>query len=174
MPTTHEKIGAQSVGSAADGPVGDKGSRRLRWLVPVVVAAILAVGAGVVVVSRLAEDGEARAAADQVMEAWATGDQATVASAYAEGVRMVIDSETLAENREQMVDHITFVIGWGNTYRRVGPVSEYVTTDGDLYVSFMIEGKAGTEDAEGVPIVGFLRVRDGQVIRHVFMHADDY
>ena len=174
MPTTREETAGRSGGDAAR-RVSLRRSALARWLVPVVVAAIIALVAGAVMaVSLLAGNGEAQAAADQVMEAWATGDQTAIDAIYAEDVRMVIDNETLAENRTQITDHITFVIELGNTYRRVGPVSEYVTTDGDLYVSLMIEGTAGTGHPEGVPIVGFLRVRDGQVIRHVFMHADAY
>jgi hypothetical protein len=87
--------------------------------------------------------------------------------------RAFIDTQIVAENREQLSAEIKGAVAYGNTYERVGPVSEYVANDGDLYVSYMLE-VAGTGHPEGVPVVGFLRVRDGQVIRHVFMDAEHY
>ena len=130
MQATPEQARAQYVVSSADRPANDKEPQRPRWLVPLVVSAIVAFVAGAVLAASLvAGDREARAVADRVMEAWSTGDQATIDATYAEDVRMVIDNVTLAENREQITDHIAFVIELGNTYRRVGPISEYEGAD---------------------------------------------
>lgn len=107
------------------------------------------------------------------MEAWATGDQAVIDVIYAEDVQMVLDGETIAENREEITSVISVAIGIGNTYRQVGSVVEYLASDGDLYVTTLVE-VVGTAHPNGVPVVGFYRVRDGQVIRHVFMDAEHY
>ncbi len=61
----------------------------------------------------------------------------------------------------------------GNTYRQVGSVVEYLAADGDLYVATLVE-VVGPGHPDGVPVVGFYRVKDGQVIRHVFMDAEHY
>lgn len=118
-------------------------------------------------------DGVGASISEMVMEAWATGDQADIDTVYAENVRMVLDDETLAENREEITSVITGAIGIGNTYRQVGPVAEHLAADGDLYVATLVE-VVGIGHPEGVPVVGFYRVRDGKVIRHVFMDAEHY
>lgn len=60
-----------------------------------------------------------------------------------------------------------------NTYRTVGPVSSYEAADGDLYVTVLVVA-IGRPHPRGVPVVGFYRVHDGKVIRHVFMDAEHY
>jgi ketosteroid isomerase-like protein len=174
MPTTHEQTAAPGVGGDPDRLLSKHRSERRRWLVPVVVAVIVALIVGVAVAaSLLTGDGGGRAVSDQVLEAWATGDQATIDAIFAEDVRAVIDGQMVAESREQLSAEIKGAVACGNTYQRVGPVSEYFATDGDLYVSYLLE-VATTGHPEGVPVVGFLRVRDGEVIRHVFMDAEHY
>jgi ketosteroid isomerase-like protein len=174
MSTTHGQTAAPSIGDDTLRLDDDPRSGRRRWLVPVVVTVIIALIAGIgITVSLLTGDSDGRAIADQVLEAWATGDQATIDSVFAEDVRAVADGQVVAVNRDQLSAEIKGAVAFGNTYRRVGPVSEYVATDGDLYVSYMVE-VGGTGHPEGVPVVGFLRVRDGQVVRHVFMDAEHY
>lgn len=111
--------------------------------------------------------------AAMLMTAWATGDQADIDAVYAEDVRMVLDDLTLAENREEITEVITGAIGIGNTYEQVGPVSVYEAEDGDLYIASLVE-IVGAGHPVGDPVVGFYRVRDGEVIRHVFMEAESY
>ena len=159
---------------------GDKQPQRPRWLPLVVVIGVIAVVAGVVVTTILqmggdasAPDGEGQSVSQMVMEAWATGEQTDIDAVYAENVRMVIDEETLAENREEITSVITSAIRFGNTYQQIGPVSEYVATDGDLYVATLVE-VVGAGHPTGDPIVGFYRVRDGKVIRHVFIDSEHY
>ena len=60
-----------------------------------------------------------------------------------------------------------------NTYRTVGPVSSYEAADGDLYVTVLVV-VTGPAHPRGVPVVGFYRVHDGKVIRHVVMDAEHY
>jgi hypothetical protein len=86
---------------------------------------------------------------------------------------MVLDDETLAENREEITSVITGAISFSNTYQQIGPVTEYVATDGDLYVATLVEVVGGGHP-DGDPIVGFYRVKDGKVIRHVFIDAEHY
>lgn len=111
--------------------------------------------------------------AAMLMTAWATGDQADIDAVYAEDVRMVLDDLTLAENREEITEVITGAIGIGNTYEQVGPVSVYEAEDGDLYIASLVE-IVGAGHPVGDPVVGFYRVRHGEVIRHVFMEAESY
>jgi uncharacterized protein (TIGR02246 family) len=112
------------------------------------------------------------AVADSVMAAWASGDQADIDDIYAEDVVMALDGMTVAESREEIASVITTAIGIGNTYRQVGPVAVYVAEDGDMYVSSLVE-VVGIAHQVGDPVVGFYRVRDGQVIRHIFMDAEN-
>jgi ketosteroid isomerase-like protein len=111
--------------------------------------------------------------AESVIEAWATGDQADIDAIYSEEVRMVIDDETLAENREEITSVITGAMAFGNTYEQVGPVAVYLAEDGDLYVSTLVE-VVGAGHPVGDPVVGFYRVRDGKVIRHVLVDAEHF
>jgi hypothetical protein len=112
------------------------------------------------------------AVADSVMAAWASGDQADIDDIYAEDVVMALDGMTVAESGEEITSVITTAIGIGNTYRQVGPVAVYVAEDGDMYVSSLVE-VVGVAHQVGDPVVGFYRVRDGQVIRHIFMDAEN-
>jgi uncharacterized protein (TIGR02246 family) len=112
------------------------------------------------------------AVADSVMAAWASGDQADIDDIYAEDVVMALDGMTVAESRDEIASVITTAIGIGNTYRQVGPVAVYVAEDGDMYVSSLVE-VVGIAHQVGDPVVGFYRVRDGQVIRHIFMDAEN-
>ena len=112
------------------------------------------------------------AVADSVMAAWASGDQADIDDIYAEDVVMALDGMNVAESREEITSVITTAIGIGNTYRQVGPVAVYVAEDGDMYVSSLVE-VVGAAHQVGDPVVGFYRVRDGQVIRHIFMDAEN-
>ncbi len=120
-------------------------------------------------------DGQVRgeSIAEMVMNAWAGGDQADIRAVYAEDVRMVVDADTLASNRQELTELIRGVIDFGNTYRQVGPVAEYLASGGDTFIATLVE-VVGPGHPTGVPIVGFYRVRDGEVIRHVFIDADDY
>jgi hypothetical protein len=138
-----------------------------RVLILILLAALLSAGCGA------DDESEAAAVSEMVMQAWATGEQADINAVYAEDVRMVIDDETLAENREEITSVITGAINFGNTYQQVGPVTEYIAVDGDLYVATLVE-VVGAGHPDGDPIVGFFRVRDGKVIRHVFIDAEHY
>jgi hypothetical protein len=42
-----------------------------------------------------------------------------------------------------------------------------------MYVASLVEVK-GTGHPAGVPLVGFYRVHDGKIIRHIFMDAEHY
>lgn len=64
---------------------------------------------------------------------------------------------------------IATAIGIGNTYTQVGPVAE----DGDMYIGTLVDVVGGAHP-NGDPLVGFYRVRNGEVIRHVFMGAERY
>ena len=121
--------------------------------------------------SSLAEEGATISAL--VMKAWETGDQADIDAVYAEDVHMILDQETVAENREEISSVISQVMGFGNSYAQVGPVTTYTGIDGDLYIGTLVEVR-GAGHPRGAPLVGFYRVEDGQVIRHVFIEAEVY
>lgn len=120
-----------------------------------------------------ADDKAGASVAESVMAAFASGDQADIDAIYAEDVVMVLDDETLAENRTELSSLIATAIGIGNTYTQVGPVSVYVAEDGDMYIGTLVDVVGGAHP-NGDPLVGFYRVRNGEVIRHVFMEAERY
>jgi hypothetical protein len=117
--------------------------------------------------------GEGASVSALVMKAWETGDQADIDAVYAQDVRMILDQETVADNREEITSVISGAMGIGNTYEQIGPVTAYTGTDGDLYVGTLVE-VVGPGHPQGDPLVGFYRVRDGEVIRHVFIEAGSY
>jgi len=180
MSTTDQNTIPDSVDGVAAMTTAATQRQRPRWLRFVVVLGAIAVVAGVVVAASLftgddvsSPSGDGQSVSEMVMKAWATGEQDDIDAVYAENVRMVLDDETVAETREAITSVITGAIGFGNTYQQIGPVSEYVAVDGDLYVSTLVE-VAGYGHPHGDPVVGFYRVRDGKVTRHVFIDAEHY
>lgn len=116
--------------------------------------------------------------ADRVATAWATGDAASIAAAYDPKVQVVLvydDTEdVIATNINELTTAIKGAIGFGNTYQQVGPVAYYRSAeDGDVFVASLVEVK-GMAHTVGDPLVGFYRVRNGKVTRHVFMDAEHY
>jgi hypothetical protein len=55
----------------------------------------------------------------------------------------------------------------------VGPVIDYQVPEGDLFVATLVE-VVGPGHPSGDPIVGFYRVHDGKVTRHVFTDVEHY
>lgn len=151
------------------------------WLVAIVaVVLILAAGiAGYAIAGGFATEAtQGQDVADSVMEAWATGDAASIAAAYAPAVKVVLvyegTEDVVASNRKELTDAIKGAIGFGNSFEQIGPVAYYESTeDGDVYIAAMVEVK-GLAHRAGDPLVGFYRVRDGKVIRHVFLDAEHY
>jgi len=113
---------------------------------------------------------EGQSISEKVMQAWATGDQAAIEAVYAPGVVLKVDDGTAAAGRDPIASVIRNAIKYGNSYRQVGPVIEYRASDGDLYVTTTVE-VVGPDHPKGDPVIGFYRVRDGQVIHHIFMDA---
>lgn len=106
--------------------------------------------------------------AARVIEAWTTADDEMIEEVYASEVVMSIDGETLAADRDALASTIRSAVdGLGNTYAHVGPVSSYETASGELLVAGIVE-VTGPGHPDGDPLVGYYRVRDDQVIRHVF------
>ena len=81
--------------------------------------------------------------------------------------------DVVASNAKELTDAIRGTIGFGNTYKQIGPVAYYEAEDGDLYVAGMVEVK-GPGHPNGDPLVGFYRVRNGNVAKHIFMDAEHY
>ncbi len=117
--------------------------------------------------------GSGESVGDLVMEAWSGGDTAAIERIYDTDVVMVLDGDTVAENRQQITEIVEGAIGIGNTYQQIGSVAEYTDSNGDLFIATLVE-VVGPGHPTGDPIVGFYRVRDGKVIRHVFMDAAVY
>ncbi len=110
---------------------------------------------------------------EAVDKAWDTKAAEDIEAVYDPEVVMILDGETLAVDRDELANVIAQARGIGNSYRHIGPVAEYWASDGDLYVAALVE-VSGVAHQDGVPVVGFYRVRDGRVIRHVFMDAEHY
>lgn len=147
-----------------------KTNRRLALLAVLAIAFVACSGEATVSQGTSAS---AEATAAMVMKAWASGDAADIEAVYASDVRMILDTQTLASDRDEITGVITEAIGIGNTYEQVGPVAEYVASGGDTYIATVVK-VTGIAHQTGVPVVGFYRVRDGKVIRHVFMDAEHY
>jgi hypothetical protein len=84
-----------------------------------------------------------------------------------------LDGEVLTRDRDEITDAIRGAIAYGNTYEQVGPVASYEAADGDVYVAWLVE-VVGPGHPEGVPVIGFFRVHEGMVIRHVSMDAEHH
>lgn len=157
--------------------------RRLRinsWLVAVIaLAAILLAGIGGYAIAGGFTTGSApgRDVTDRVMNAYATGDAASIAATYDPAVRVVLiydnAEHVVARNAKELTGAIKAAIVFGNTYKQIGPVSTYVAKDGDLYIAHIIEVK-GSGHPDGVPVVGFFRVHNGKVIRQIGLDAEHY
>lgn len=150
------------------------------WLAGIVAAGaiVLAAIAGYAIAGGFtSESSTGDEIADGVMNAWATGDEAAIAAVYAPGVKVALIydelEEVIAADRASLTAAIKGAIAMGNTYEQIGPVATYTTADGDLYVSTLVEVK-GAAHPDGDPLVGFYRVRDGKVTRHIFLDAEHY
>jgi hypothetical protein len=113
-----------------------------------------------------------------VMTVWRTGDTAAINALYVPSVKFVLEypgraATEVETTRKQLTDTIKNAIAIGNTYTQIGPVSTYTTADGDTYVASLVEVK-GPGHPSGVPVVGFYRVHDGKIVRHIFMDAEHY
>lgn len=151
---------------------------RFTWLGSIIVVLLAApVGGAAAQTDESPSDSGAVASgadyADMVMEAWDTYDVEAIEAVYAPDVVMIIDQATLAEDRDELAVVIKQALGMGNSYRQVGDVVVHEAPAGDLYLGTIVE-VVGRGHPKGVPVVGFYRVRDGQVIRHVFMDAEHY
>jgi hypothetical protein len=141
-------------------------------------ALLVGVG-GAVVAQEPDEEGPAssvdiQTVADMIAQAWTPEyDEAKVEAIYDPEVLMMLDADVLARDREQIKSVIEGGLGVGNRYRHISPVVGYEDDDGDLYIAAIVE-VGGTYHPSGDPVVGFWRVHDGKVIRHIFMYAPDY
>jgi hypothetical protein len=150
----------------------------IRLLITTLVGLSLLVALAVGVASQDEESvgsdtGAGQAISDRVMEVWATGDAADIDAIYDPDVTMMLDTDVLATDREEITDVIEGAIHLGNTYRQVGPVIEYVDAIGDMYVGSIVEVN-GVAHRKGDPVIGFYRVHDGKVIRHIFLYGPQY
>jgi hypothetical protein len=119
------------------------------------------------------DPGPGQAISDKVMEVWATGDETAIDAIYDPDVIMMIDGEEYAGDRDEITSVIKGAIGIGNGYRQVGPVIDFVDSGGDLYVGTIVE-VVGIAHRKGDPVIGFYRVRDGKVIRHILLYGPEY
>ena len=143
------------------------------WLVAIVIVLVAAAALVGYATAVGLSTSDGQAVSDRVMGVWATGEQADIDSTYAPGVVMSIDGEQVAGNRDEIGAVIAGAIGIGNTYTQVGPVAEYETANGDLYVATLVD-VVGPGHPIGTPVIGFYRVRDGMVDRHILLAAEGY
>jgi hypothetical protein len=115
--------------------------------------------------------------ADRVMNAYTTGDAASIAAAYGPSARVVLiydnEEHVVATNAKELSSAITSGLDYGNTYKLFSPVSTYQAADGDLYVAHIMEVK-GPGHPDGDPMIGFFRVHNGKVIRQIGLDAAHY
>ena len=79
-----------------------------------------------------AESSPGQEVSDRVMDAYATGDAASIAATYDPAVKVVLiydnTEHVIARNTKELTGEITGAIAFGNTYRQIGPVSTYEAT----------------------------------------------
>jgi ABC-type glycerol-3-phosphate transport system substrate-binding protein len=148
-------------------------------LAGMVILALLGGPGGAVVAQQTDEETPAppvdiEAVADMIMQAWAPEyDEAKVEAIYDPEVLMMLDTDVLAEDREQIKAVISGALGFGNRYAQVGPVIPYEGDHGDFYLASIVE-VTGAGHPTGDPLVGFYRIHDGKVVRHIFLYPPDY
>ncbi len=109
---------------------------------------------------------------DRVMNVWATGDAASVRATYDPAVLVTLDADVVASSAKEVAEVAGNAIANGNTYKQIGPVAYYKSKEnGDIYVASLVE-VTGAGHPVGDPLVGFYRVRNGKVIRHIFIDAE--
>jgi len=150
-----------------------------RTLLGTVIVALLG-GLGGAVMAQETEEGtpapsvDIQTVAAMIAQAWAPEyDEAKVEAIYDDEVLMMVDNDVYAADREELKSLIRNALGVGNRYAHIGPVIDYVGRDGDLYLAGLVE-VSGAGHPNGDPLVGFWRVHDGKVIRHIFLYAPDY
>lgn len=157
-------------------PVEPVPRRGLPWVivsVATVVALVIGFGVGFLVGDRSTSD-PARDTADRVMLAWQTADPDDIADVYAPDAVFVFDGEQLAVGLDEVTDLVAVAVNdLGNTYELIGPVSSVTRSTGVVYISFLVE-VTGSGHPFGAPIIGFYRVQNGLVTRHVVMDAEHY
>jgi len=150
------------------------------WLAAVIaLAAILAAGVACYAIAGgfTTESGTGQEVADRVMNAYATGDTASIAAIYDPAVKAVLiydnAEHVVATNSMELTGAIKAGLDYGNTFKLIGPVSTYEAANGDLYVVHIME-VTGPGHPNGDPLVGFFRVHNGKVIRQIGLDAAHY
>lgn len=151
------------------------------WLVVAAAAAALIVAgvAGYAIAGGFSsESSPGQDVSNKVMAVWTTGDTAAINALYAPAVTFVLEypgrtPTDVQTNRQQLTDTIKNAIAYGNTYTQVGSVTSYTAAEGDTYIASLVEVK-GPGHPSGIPVVGFYRVHNGKIIRHIFMDAEHY
>jgi hypothetical protein len=143
------------------------------------VILVFASGAGALATDQsdqtdVSADSPGQIISDKINEAWTREyDEAKVKAIYDPDVIMMLDTDVLAANRDEIKSLISGALGVGNTYTQIGSLIEYEDELGDLYLASIVE-VAGVGHQKGDPLVGFWRIRDGKVIHHIFMYAPQY
>jgi hypothetical protein len=150
------------------------------WLVALVglVAIVLAGVVGYAIAGGFTtESSPGQKVADRVLNAYATGDAASIAATYDPAVKVVLiydgAEHVIASNAKEETGVIKDAIASGVTLKQIGAVSTYEAEDGDLYVAHSIELTSPTHP-NGIPVIGFYRVHDGKVIRQIGLDAEHY
>jgi hypothetical protein len=142
------------------------------------VAVLLAGVAGYAIAGGFASDSSTgQDISDKVMNAYATGDAASIAAIYDPAVKVVLIYEgaehVIAGNAKEEAGVIKDAIASGVTLKQIGPVSTYEAADGDLYVANITELKSPSHP-DGIPVIGFYRVHNGKVIAQIGLDAEHY
>lgn len=151
-----------------------------RWhIVLIGIAAVLLAGIGGYAIAGgfTSESSPGQEVADAVVNAYSTGDAATIAATYDPAVKVVLiydkAEHVVARSAKELTGVIKDSIAFGATLKQIGPVATYRAKDGDLYVAATSE-LTSPSHPDGIPIVGFYRVHNGKVIRQVGLDAEHY
>lgn len=143
-----------------------------------VVAVLLAGAAGYALAPGFtAESSPGQQVSNRVLNAYATGDAASIVATYDPAVKVILiydgTEHVIASNIEEQTGVIKDAIAIGETLKQIGPVSTYEAANGDLYVAHTLE-LTSPYHPDGIPLIGFYRVHNGKVIRQIGIDTEHY
>lgn len=130
------------------------------WVVVgVLVAALVALGAWVIVDRYTGPEYDAAATIDDVTTAWSAGDLDAIRSLYAGDAVLVTAWGATVSGMDELVANVLTAKSLSFTVERIAPV----TTEGDYATTFVRYSTGGGEKGTLVSVFQF---QDGQILRH--------
>lgn len=130
------------------------------WIVVgVVAAALVALGAWMIVDQYTGPEADATALVDDLATAWSAYDVDAVKSVYAPDAVLVTAWGSSFDGTAQLVDNVATAESVGFKVERIAPV----TIEGDFATTFMRYSSGAGEEGT---LVSVFQLQDGKVLRH--------